>query len=52
VFSDFYTRFKAAGWTSKSGIEVHDNQLGQALEPWETARSLWILMQRRFFSRS
>ncbi|HYX37030.1 MAG TPA: hypothetical protein VE954_28345 [Oligoflexus sp.] len=52
VLADFYARFKAAGWAAENVIEVQYKQSGLGLDPWDTAQSLWILMQRRFFRRS
>jgi len=51
VFADFYARFKAAGWTAETGIQVQQAQSGQGLDLWETGRSLWALAQQRFFRK-
>lgn len=48
VFADFYTRFKAAGGTAEIGIKVQEAKTLRGLDPWESGRSLWTLLQQRF----
>jgi hypothetical protein len=48
VFPDFYERFKAAGETAETGIQLQEVKAGRGFDPWETGRSLCTLMQQRF----